>query len=309
MENPIGCDDLGNGFWGGVLSNRINYIGTTLLPEQYSGATSIEAVLENEKALQGSISSLWSRYYDEERALLSTLEGLREHTRRQECVLNSFLVTVRQHRNLFTPVARLPPEILSQIFVFNAQIRLEGWLEAAHTCSLVCKRWREIALDCAELWSQLNFENHYPPRRLAKIVERARSVPLSFIGGSGVKTWSRNERMALVVNNMHRFKSIDLRVPAGNNDDVDSLFKIFNESTPMLEDLTVSTPCANSSFVLPQDFLGGCASNLRHIKLSTTVLVPWGSALFSNLTTLEVDGYRTSVITCAYRRSRCCLPR
>ncbi|KAF8877025.1 hypothetical protein BD779DRAFT_1558810 [Infundibulicybe gibba] len=62
----------------------------------------------------------------------------------------------------------------------------------------------------------------------------------------------------------------------------------------MLEDLTVSTPCANSSFVLPQDFLGGCASNLRHIKLSTTVLVPWGSALFSNLTTLERDNLRLS---------------
>ncbi|KAF8877026.1 hypothetical protein BD779DRAFT_1558820 [Infundibulicybe gibba] len=236
------------------------------------------------------MDSLRSRHYDEEQALLSIVEGLQEHLVCQESIIYSSLSTIHQHRNLFIPVARLPPEILSQILVLAAQmVDPEGWIKAARTSSRVCKRWREIALDCPELWSQLDFDScRYRPRWLEKVVERSRSAPLSFTGGYAVENWPRDGRMSLVINNIHRFKSINLR-SSFNDEYIDSLFKIFSQPAPMLQDLTVSVQ-GNSGFTFPREFLGGLTPNLRHLKLSTFFHVPWDSAFFANLTTLDVCG-------------------
>ncbi|KAF8871572.1 hypothetical protein BD779DRAFT_457556 [Infundibulicybe gibba] len=123
------------------------------------------------------------------------------------------------------------------------------------------------------------------------MIERSHSAPLSLLGGHKIK-WNE-ALMNLAANNMHRFKSIDL-CRAGHN--TKSLFKIFSKSTPMLEHLTLASDYyAERAVVIPafpQEFLGGCAPNLRHVKLSTSAHTPWDSGLFTNLTTLEVSGGR-----------------
>ncbi|KAF8868002.1 hypothetical protein BD779DRAFT_1393234, partial [Infundibulicybe gibba] len=88
------------------------------------------------------------------------------------------LAAIRHCRNRFVPVARLPPEILSRIFVFNARmVRPGDRVDVARAISHVCRRWREIALDCPRLWPHINFE--HGPRWLTRVIERSRSVPLS----------------------------------------------------------------------------------------------------------------------------------
>ncbi|KAF8869961.1 hypothetical protein BD779DRAFT_1479304 [Infundibulicybe gibba] len=289
----MGHDNLGaSDCWDGVLSDRINHIGIAPFPEQYSSAitSSMEALLEKEKALQDTMDSLQSRSYDEERALLFILEGLREHQRRQESIIYSSISTIRQYRNLFSPVARLPPEILSRIFVLNSQMaEPEDWIEAVKSNSQVCKRWREIALDCRELWSQLDF-NRYSPRWLERIVERSQPAPLSFIGGDQVGDWPGDGRMALAISNIHRFKSIELWFPWDYEGNIHPLFKMFSQPAPMLRHLTMYLNYGDPNFALPPEFLGGYAPNLRHIKLVTHFDVPWHSPLFANLTTLVIVG-------------------
>ncbi|KAF8881990.1 hypothetical protein BD779DRAFT_1675169 [Infundibulicybe gibba] len=275
----------------GPSNGRISHVGTTPPPERYPSVitSSIEALDEKEQTLQDAIGSVQpeSRYYDEEQALMS----LCKYQGCQERTANSSLATIHQYCNRLAPVTRLPPELLSLIFVLSVRAAGPGdWIEAAHTNSLVCKRWRQIALDCPELWSHLNDERNYSPMWLATMVERSCSVPLSFIGGSDVKAWPEDGRMALVVNNMHRFKSIDLYIPSDHHYVTESLFSAFSQPAPALRRLTITSNYCGGAF--PLEFLNGCAPNLRYVKLKfpLTVLIPWRSALFSDLVTLIVDG-------------------
>ncbi|KAF8870621.1 hypothetical protein BD779DRAFT_520592 [Infundibulicybe gibba] len=188
--------------------------------------------LEKERVLQSAIDPILSRYYDEERVLNSPRE-IPQYRRLQEYVAGSSLAAIRHCRNQFIPVARLPPEILSRIFVFTTQmVRPEDWTDAARIISHVCRRWREIALDCPKLWSHI----------ILNIIEVAgegdRTFPLSPLSLLGHDVQWDEETTALVVSNMHRFISIDLCVPHVEDGDVDPAFEIFSQSAPMLQHLT-----------------------------------------------------------------------
>ncbi|KAF8870625.1 hypothetical protein BD779DRAFT_520772 [Infundibulicybe gibba] len=276
-------------FWVKTLSSRLSHLGTAPPPEQHSSATtsSIEALDEKERVLQGIIDPIWSRYYDEERALESILEGFREHRGRQEHTVGSLLATIRHYRNGLVSITRLPPEILTGIFIFSVQmVRPKDWIGTSRTISHVCKRWREIALDCPKLWSHIDLE--HDPRWLERIIERSRSVPLLLLGGNEVEMV--REPTALVANNMHRFESIDMCIADSEEHDA-YLPEIFSQPILALRHLTFTSYHNHSLYAFPHDFLGGWAPNLRHIKLETeSAHVPWNSGLFTNLTTLEVYG-------------------
>ncbi|KAF8871573.1 hypothetical protein BD779DRAFT_1717720 [Infundibulicybe gibba] len=302
-NSSASTDSNAAGFWDERLSSRIDPIGTAQPPGQYSSATtsSAEALDEKERILRDAINPIISRCCDEERALESILRKLREHRECQEHTLGSSLSIINQHRNLLTPVARLPPEILSRILVLNAQpvhrdwrvdaakAEPEWWVDVARTSSQVCRRWRQVALDCPEIWSYISFKRQ-SQRWIAEMIERSHSAPLSLFGGHRVK-WNE-ALMGLVADNMHRFEYIDLWV----NDKVgyytESLFKMLSKSAPTLEYLTLAVEyysgraCVNPAF--PREFLSGCTPNLRHLKVSASNPIQWDSGIFTNLTTLSV---------------------
>lgn len=93
-----------------------------------------------------------------------------------------------------------PPEILSVIFVHYATIfqqkqfarfsatpyyepgkylhkQIYTWLKVAH----VCRHWREVALQCAPLWSFLVIDERVPGDVLRKFLMRSQGMPLTVI--------------------------------------------------------------------------------------------------------------------------------
>ncbi|KAI0035258.1 hypothetical protein K488DRAFT_43652, partial [Vararia minispora EC-137] len=79
-------------------------------------------------------------------------------------------VSLRGCRNAFIPVSRLPPEILTRIFLELALISPPkhahspsvssrkheslGWIVVTQ----VCARWRHVACACSSLWTLIDFE-------------------------------------------------------------------------------------------------------------------------------------------------------
>ncbi|PIL36906.1 hypothetical protein GSI_00596 [Ganoderma sinense ZZ0214-1] len=96
--------------------------------------------------------------------------------------------------------AKLPPEILMLVFLECARSfhdrclkswyvdRDEGVGEPSHKplyrwirVSQVCKHWRKVALDCAELWTILVLDERIHPQLYKTILERSCSLPLTII--------------------------------------------------------------------------------------------------------------------------------
>ncbi|KAF8880881.1 hypothetical protein BD779DRAFT_1039051 [Infundibulicybe gibba] len=121
---------------------------------------------------------------------------------------------------------------------------------------------------------------------MAAMIKRSGTVPLSFVISGRAEVSAM--KMSLVVNNMHRFKSLDLDVPQTRAHSDSEFFEAFSQPVPLLQSLTISN-YANSNFAFPLKFLGGSAPNLRYMKLSTNSHIPWDSGLFAHLTTLDVS--------------------
>ncbi|TFK58261.1 hypothetical protein BDN72DRAFT_782324, partial [Pluteus cervinus] len=72
--------------------------------------------------------------------------------------LNARIISLKTTRNTFTVVARLPIEVLEQIFVITARSAGDqGVGKGALFISWVCRSWRELALQTSALWSYVDF--------------------------------------------------------------------------------------------------------------------------------------------------------
>ncbi|KAI0722196.1 hypothetical protein C8T65DRAFT_599976 [Cerioporus squamosus] len=107
------------------------------------------------------------------------------------------LVHLKTRYNAHTPIGRLPPEILSEIFLTQAarlrDERLCGissdpyalvhpsfytWMNV----SQVCHHWRTVALGCVKLWTWLAVEPRVPEGFYQVLLQRARdSVPITVV--------------------------------------------------------------------------------------------------------------------------------
>ncbi|KAJ8515920.1 hypothetical protein ONZ45_g6710 [Pleurotus djamor] len=103
--------------------------------------------------------------------------------------LEDQIISLKRDLNHHSPTAKLPPEILSRIFLLvKSQTRRNyeypflrnsddsaemgsGWLQLAS----VSHRWREIALQTPRLWATIDFKY---PLHAAEWLERSKSAPL-----------------------------------------------------------------------------------------------------------------------------------
>ncbi|KAF8880852.1 hypothetical protein BD779DRAFT_1675704 [Infundibulicybe gibba] len=284
-SEPVGSD-----FWEGVLASRINH--TLKAPgalQQYSRTTasSFKALDREGKVLRDALSDIRLRCILEECALKGALKILRERQATTERNIKWSIAITHHRLNALTPMARLPSEILARIFVFHAQMEpLVGRrnLNTAATSTRVCRQWRQAGLSCPELWSYITHVTYRPTAWVETMIERSRAVPLSF----EVSTGPNMDMVALVAENLHRCKSLSLRTSRYWN--LYSFFEYSSRPAPLLQRLEIEG--SEELVAFPPDFLRGRAPNLHHLRfteINPCSPIPWRSALFANLVSLEVN--------------------
>ncbi|KAI0061828.1 hypothetical protein BV25DRAFT_708044 [Artomyces pyxidatus] len=194
---------------------------------------------------------------------------------------------LRFQRNYLLSVHRLPPEIVALTFSFyvdenRGELRdikhVLGWIVITH----VCRRWRQIALESAELWQQVTFE--LGDVWAEEMYRRSK--------GTALKVNSRRpltERQhGLVAEHLHRTKALTLGAHAEPTPS--SLLLSSDHPAPILKTLEIHELIRSEVTVLPLNRFGTFAPNLRHVEIHTRAKnLPWTSTLLTGLVTLKVE--------------------
>lgn len=114
--------------------------------------------------------------------------------------------TLQSYLNTFSPVAKLPPEILSEIFLTVRENQILGGIRpnAWVVVTSVCRQWRSIALRTATLWTEVDLSR---AEWMNLLLERSQSAPLSLVASNVHKVTPEVVEVAL--RNIHRFSYVD----------------------------------------------------------------------------------------------------
>jgi len=199
---------------------------------------------------------------------------------------------LKSRRNTLAPISRLPPEILSNIFMlcvtdndghFTVTPYRWSWITISH----ICRHWRNVALECSSLWCHLDFSK---PDWIPEMLNRSKVAPLSVkIRNEHYFSKKSLDALNAAFQHMYRIKELDLCVPAG---DFEDMLCDITQAAPCIHTLSVSSKPSSlftlaRTISLPQDFLSGDAPSLTHLELRD-VHLPWGSSLLKNLTCLKI---------------------
>lgn len=194
---------------------------------------------------------------------------------------------LKTHHNAKLPIGRLPSEVLCTIFIHMASVEEQRRdVRSIFGLGQVCRRWRGTALDCAELWTELSFDN--PTAVIETMIARSRGAPLSVHYCQG--TTSSVDLLFKVVRDTHRLRVVDLE--SSQNGLTDILAK-FATTAPALEHLALIAfregLSMNDFLVLPPKFLKGGAPSLKRLELMTASCLPWADIpLFAGITDLTL---------------------
>ncbi|KAI0041168.1 hypothetical protein FA95DRAFT_1477476, partial [Auriscalpium vulgare] len=84
----------------------------------------------------------------------------------EDLAIQRALHVMRSRRNTLIPIHRLPPEILTRIFMLCAEHSRDVWQKTIGiqrttigwiAITYVCRRWRQLALGFAGLWTMVTF--------------------------------------------------------------------------------------------------------------------------------------------------------
>jgi len=211
------------------------------------------------------------------------------------------LSDLKSSRNSVVSISQLPNEILCGIF--KQLGRLESFYphknpnpSSSITASHVCRHWRRVAIDCAELWSYFDLRRMPCPWTQDAIL-RSKQAPISI--SHGCHPGKENPLLLSLLSQTDRLSYVSLRwvIPYRSEDDEEdededefqsplpSFLEPLQSSAPLLRDLEISS---NFIMILPQSFLNNDAPLLRTIDLDGCFL-PWHSGLFQSLTTLHLN--------------------
>ncbi|KZP02992.1 hypothetical protein FIBSPDRAFT_685651, partial [Athelia psychrophila] len=94
--------------------------------------------------IASSISSALRDVLQLDQDILRLENTLHELCRKRD-EMHSFVMA---HKALVSPIRRVPPEIITEVFLYSA----EGNLESPIFLASICSRWRSIALSSPQFW-------------------------------------------------------------------------------------------------------------------------------------------------------------
>ncbi|KAJ7605589.1 hypothetical protein FB45DRAFT_1144050 [Roridomyces roridus] len=111
---------------------------------------------------------------------------VREQLARLEDGRTALLDLRRRTKSILSPIRRIPPEILAEIFKAAGTSRSRFiFANTPWVLTHVCSRWRAIAISAASLWSfiHLDYESHeYHPALVRTQVQRSPTLKIYFYG-------------------------------------------------------------------------------------------------------------------------------
>jgi hypothetical protein len=145
----------------------------------------------------------------------------------------------RQLNALIDPVARLPVEISSEIFIQSLPpFPQPGAIHIPMLLLNICNTWRDIALSTPSLWAAIHITiRGLPPRTrgLRKLVsiwlERARDRPLSIsLAGANYDHSYDHSVVDIIWRHAHRLRHLELQ--EGGDDDMDYSIPLWGDTSP-----------------------------------------------------------------------------
>ncbi|KAG7091536.1 hypothetical protein E1B28_010565 [Marasmius oreades] len=147
---------------------------------------------------------------------LNLYDELIQHIRNKKATLSR---EITRYESLTTPIRKLPPEVLRQIFGFAAgRSRFNHPFSAcqstAFRLSSVCYKWREIALQSPELWANMCISldaKSILPVKLSLSRSQQHTLSIELVGGyEGDEEQPCEELLRLLVEHNHRWRELDL---------------------------------------------------------------------------------------------------
>ncbi|TFK63436.1 hypothetical protein BDN72DRAFT_847599 [Pluteus cervinus] len=197
-------------------------------------------------------------------------------------VLRESIRALQAFRNTFTPIYRLPPEILSRIFSFtqpgvknhNRSTSLR-WTRVTY----VSQHWRNVAISTPSLWTHID---RFRPKDLVEMwLQRSKAAPL-FV--NLCPNSSEDEYAYLIKTSLFRIRELRMEVGAGT---WNSFWSNLSSPAPLLACLEVSIPRTLPPLTISDSTFAGATPCLRRLEL-TGCSVDLNSHLFKDLTVLEL---------------------
>jgi hypothetical protein len=206
--------------------------------------------------------------------------------------VTSRIHSLKSQLNALALISQLPTEILHQILSFRAAHFVEPfrlslmskatapmdllpWIKVTH----VCRKWREVALSDAVLWSQITPAQ---PSWALEMLSRSGQAPLSFTADYFDLSPRGYEAARAVIQQLSRIRELSLIIPQPN-----VMRAWLVQPAPILKSFSVRVFRELSPQALPEPLFQGVAPKLRHMSLDNCK-IPWNSPLFNGLTVLRL---------------------
>ncbi|KAF9495885.1 hypothetical protein BDN71DRAFT_1446812 [Pleurotus eryngii] len=123
---------------------------------------------ESESEFGGSVPEDACNNYDEAPLNCPAQDVIDEEITAHEAVLRE----LRGRRNIYSPISKLPTEILAKIFV------LVRWIDNSPSVGDICHTWREVLVDTSEAWNKINLSEINSLDHAVTMLERTKQAPL-----------------------------------------------------------------------------------------------------------------------------------
>ncbi|KAF6761935.1 hypothetical protein DFP72DRAFT_591845, partial [Ephemerocybe angulata] len=204
--------------------------------------------------------------------------------------------TLKTRRNAATFTCRLPAELLSKIFLALSHMSSQNIRDPVHKrvdwliCTFVCRRWRDVALGCTELWTTPIFAK---PALAETMLARSKDAPLK-IRFNG-KAEEPSGALFKALSQLNRLRSVELMEVTEGNSQFQEMLSSWTGQAPLLTTLHLAKALAahaatQGNYTFPIGFLQGGTPSLKSLVLSC-----WGTTwdnlpIGPNITNLVMIG-------------------
>ncbi|KAJ6503749.1 hypothetical protein C8R45DRAFT_973647 [Mycena sanguinolenta] len=175
---------------------RISELLTTNDPPREHELALIRPVAQKTAARLASLDAEISRLWDQRAALAKSHAGI-----------------------ILSPLRRMPPEILGEIFSWSAPfLGVPNIKDAPWVLTHVSRRWRAIAISKSSLWSQINLvfspETKYSLDMIRAQIERARTLKIEFCGCHDGDSGAQVDMLQLLLEHASTWEEVNLELTA-----------------------------------------------------------------------------------------------